>query len=156
MLTEIQGDLFAVPGPDALAHGVNCQGVMGAGIAVEFKRRWPVMFHRYYVACANGSLVAGTALACPETSPRWIYCMATQAIPGPFARDEYIMPALGGVVEHAQRNGVKRIGMPRIGCGLGGLSWDDVRPLVERAAKDVDIVVVEWAKSATPMKGATS
>jgi O-acetyl-ADP-ribose deacetylase (regulator of RNase III) len=52
------------------------------------------------------------------------------------------------VVEHALRNGVKRIGMPRIGCGIGGLRWEDVRPLVERAARDVDIVAVEWAKGA--------
>lgn len=141
MITEIDGDLFAVPGLDALAHGVNCAGKMGAGIAVEFKRRWPAMFHRYRVACANGTLQPGLTLACPMTTPRWIYCLASQDIPGPWARDEYIAPALGGMVEHARRNGVRRIGMPRIGCGIGGLRWSDVRPMVVLAARDVEIVV---------------
>ena len=147
-LTEIRGDLFAVPGLDALAHGVNCAGKMGAGIAVEFKRRWPAMFTAYRVACLEGRLVPGTVFA-ERADGRWIYNLATQDKPGSRARLEWVQATLGAMAARARwQHGVRRIGMPRIGCGLGGLSWDDVRPLVERTAKDVDIVVVEWAKEA--------
>lgn len=143
MLTEIHGDLFTLD-IDALAHGVNCMGVMGAGIAVEFKQRWPVMFHRYRTACLNGTLRPGTCLPCAETSPRWIYCLATQPRPGPCAMLPAIEGAVSGMVRHARAANVRRIGMPYIGCGFGGLRWDEVRPIVERASEGIEIVVVEW------------
>ncbi len=144
-LVEIKGDLFAVPGLDALAHGVNCVGAMGAGIAVEFRRRWPSMFSHYREACRQGVLQPGGIIAW-RTLGRgpWVYNLATQPRPGPCASLPAIESALAQMVGHARVSGVKRIGMPQIGCGLGGLSYADVRPLIEVAARDVDIVVVEW------------
>lgn len=143
MLTEIRGDLFTLD-IDALAHGVNCMGVMGAGIAVEFKRRWPVMFHLYRTACLNGTLRPGTCLPCAATSPRWIYCLATQPRPGPCAMLPAIEGAVRGMVRHACAANVRRVGMPHIGCGFGGLRWDEVRPIVERASEGIEIIAVEW------------
>lgn len=145
MLTEIRGDLFAIDA-DALAHGVNCAGVMGAGIAVEFARRWPVVLHRYRTACLNGTLRPGTCLPCAETSPHWIYCLATQPRPGPCAALPAIESAVRAMVGHALAAKVSRIGMPRIGCGLGGLRWSEVRLIVERASEGIEIVAVEWSR----------
>lgn len=146
-LTEIQGDLFAVPSLDALAHGVNCIGVMGAGIAAEFKRRWPPMFIAYREACLAGRLVPGSMFS-ERAGGRWIYNLATQPRPGRCASLLWVESSLKAMTARAWHDRVKRIGMPRLGCGLGGLDWRDVRPLVERAAQHVDIVVVEWAKGA--------
>lgn len=153
-LTEIRGDLFAVPGLDALAHGVNCRGVMGAGIALQFKRRWPAMFRAYGVR--SQYMRPGDLFDWHDpVTHRWIYNLATQASPGPCATLDAVRLSVGRMVEHAVTRHVRRIGMPRVGCGIGGLSWEDVQPIVAQAAQRVDIVVVEWAKSAAPMKGAT-
>ena len=165
-LTEIKGDLFAVPNLDALAHGVNCVGVMGAGIAVRFRDTWPEMFEDYQERCAEGSLRVGGFMAwqIPDHArdrlpgrphrkhrPCWIYNLATQPRPGACASISAIKNALGNTLAHARGKGVQRIGLPQIGCGYGGLRYEDVRPLIEAAARDVDIVVVEW----TGEKGAT-
>lgn len=147
-LAEIEGDLFATPGLDALAHGVNCRGVMGAGIAVEFKRRWPAMFQNYQHLCTSGHMEPGDIMTW-RTLGRdpWIYNLATQAEPGPWATVPAIETSLDKMAKRAVRDRVRRVGMPRIGCGLGGLDYRDVRPLIERAAREVDIVVVSLPKS---------
>ncbi len=142
-LTEVTGDLFAVTGLDALAHGVNCRGVMGAGIAVEFKRRWPAMFANYRATCDAGLLRLGDILPWHVLGERhWIYNLATQVRPGPCAMLSAIDDAVCAMTTHAAAVGVKRIGMPRVGCGLGALRWDDVRPIVAARSGVVEIVVV--------------
>lgn len=150
-LVEVTGNLFTTTGLDALGHGVNCQGRMGAGIAVDFKRRWPTMYHRYRVACSSG-MRPGDCLACPEGSPLWIYCLATQPRPGPCASLPAIQAAVQRMVAHARAAGVTRIGLPRIGAGLGGATWGDVRAVIEAAAagSPVEIVVVTRPEDVAP------
>lgn len=148
-LTEIRGDLFAVPNLDALAHGVNCVGVMGAGIAVRFRDTWPEMFSHYREACRQGVLQPGGIIAW-RTLGRgpWVYNLATQDRIGPHAKLDWIEESLTKMVRLALKDGVKRIGMPRLGCGLGGLSYADVRPLIANAALNVDIVVCHYVSRA--------
>lgn len=141
-LTEITGDLFATPGLEALAHGVNCRGVMGAGIAVEFKRRWPAMFEDYAAECVFRMKPGDCHEWLDPTTGRWIYNLATQPRPGPCASLLAIKSALDNMLACSRGARVKRIGICRVGTGYGGLRWEDVRPLIERAARDVDIVVV--------------
>lgn len=150
-LTEITGDIFATPGLEALAHGVNTVGVMGAGIAVHFRDLWPEMFAEYQHRCAAGLLPLGGFMGwhIPEgargrltSRPRWIYNLATQPRPGPCASLLAIKSALDNMLACSRGARVKRIGICRVGTGYGGLRWEDVRPLIERAARDVDIVVV--------------
>jgi O-acetyl-ADP-ribose deacetylase (regulator of RNase III) len=150
-LVEVTGNLFTTPGLDALGHGVNCQGRMGAGIAVDFKRRWPAMFHRYRVACSSG-MRPGDCLVCPETKPIWIYCLATQPSPGPCASLPAIQVAVQRMLAHARAAGVTRIGIPRIGAGLGGASWRDVRAVLEELAAraPVELVVVTRPEDIRP------
>lgn len=143
-LIEIQGDLFAVPDLDALAHGVNTIGVMGAGIAVRFRDEWPAMFREYERACRTGDLRPGDRHAWLDIfSSRWIYNLATQPRPGRCARVAHVASAVSRMVAHARAAGVRRIGLPRIGCGYGGLDYRDVRPVLLAAADDLDLVVVE-------------
>lgn len=141
-LTEVTGDLFAVTGLDALAHGVNCRGIMGAGIAVEFKRRWPAMFEDYAAECAFRLKVGQCVDWRDPASGMWIYSLATQVRPGPHAMLSAIDDAVCAMTTHAAAVGVKRIGICRIGCGLGALRWDDVRPIIAGRSGVVEIVVV--------------
>jgi hypothetical protein len=60
----VSGDLFADPSLDGLAHGCNCVGAMGAGIAMEFRRRYPEMYLQYKKHCDSGDFVPGTVFVC--------------------------------------------------------------------------------------------
>lgn len=142
MITYVTGDLFTTPGIDALAHGVNCAGVMGIGIAVEFRRRWPEMFAAYRAQCLARNLRPGDVLAWGK-SPI-IYNLATQQRPGRRATLRAIRVAIGQMLFVADGHRVTRIGLPRIGCGYGGLLWADVRAALEDVAglARVELIVV--------------
>lgn len=120
-----QGDLFE-SGLPALAHGVNCKGSMGAGIAAGFAQRWPLMYCIYQDTCRSGKLHLGDVLPFediwnPPPAPRLIFNLATQDSPGPDARPWAIAMALGQVIRLGLELGVHEVGMPMIGCGIGGL-----------------------------------
>lgn len=140
----ITGNLFTVPDLDALAHGVNCSGAMGAGIAKEFRRSWPAMYEAYRAECRARKLCLGGVFEWHEPTGLVIYNLATQDRPGPGAKPFAIRKAVVEMVRRAESSGVIRIGMPRIGCGLGGLYWIHVRPIIEQAAAKtaVELVVV--------------
>ena len=144
MITLITGDLFTTPDLDALAQGVNCAGKMGKGIAVEFKKRWPGMFHAYAGLCAKGELFPGNIFSYRAGDGPWIYCLATQWKPGPCATLGAVWASTRALVRSAEQRGLRRVGMPRIGTWLGGLEWVEVLPLLTRAAEGsaVELVVV--------------
>lgn len=136
------GDLFD-QGLPALAHGVNCRGGMG-GIAGEFARRWPAMERAYRHVCAEGALHPGDLMPWTAEDGTVVYNCATQWEPGADARLAAIEESLTGAVRHAEESGIDRIGLPRIGAGIGGLRWADVAEVIERigAATSVTLVVV--------------
>jgi len=123
----------------ALAHGVNCRGVMGAGIAVEFKRRYPEMFLEYERRCRAGALSPGDCFPW-DAGNHTVYNLATQAGFGD-ASLVALEKSLLGALDHALVTGVGVIGMPAIGCGLGGLVWNDVR----------NTIVAIWNQTETPI-----
>ena len=134
---EVSGDLFAQRDVDALAHGVNCAGVMGAGIAVPFRARFPDMYETYRQQCRSGQLTLGGILPWRTPSQRWVYNLATQPRPGRCARLDAVASAVRSMLTHAGEHAVTSVALPRIGCGYGGLDWDrQVRPtLVEIAGE---------------------
>lgn len=150
---EVTGDLFTL-GLDAIGHGCNCQGVMGAGIAAEFRRRYPRMFRTYRDKCHAGQFMLGDFYAyIPAMSPpRMIYNLATQLTPGPVSsfsitatgRLDAIGSSVHDALEHARGYGLPSLGLPRVGCGLGGLDWPDVRKILAEAgeASPVRLVAV--------------
>ncbi len=133
---ERDGDLFASDLP-ALAHGCNCAGAMGRGIAVEFRRRWPAMFVEYRRRCAAGSFRLGDVFMWPADD-RVIFNLATQQHWRARADLLAIELATTRMLALAEQHGLAAIGLPRIGAGLGGLAWPRVRavlvPLGEQAA----------------------
>ena len=138
----IEGDLFEVDLP-ALGHGCNCRGAMGAGIALEFKRRYPDMYRAYRERCLSGDFNLGDVFVWVAPD-RVIYNLATQPVPKPSATLEAIELSVQRALDDAQQRGVRRIGIPRIGAGLGGLSWSKVESTLANVAEDhsVELIVV--------------
>lgn len=144
MITYVTGDLFTTPGLYALAHGVNCVGVMGKGIAAQFKARWPAMHWEYQRVCRRGDLAPGGIHVWRMGGRPKVYNLATQKGLGAQASLVAIREAMVKMLQHAEANGVKRIGMPRVGCGIGGLAWADVGLVIADVAQrsPVEIVAV--------------
>ncbi|BBX82220.1 macro domain-containing protein [Mycolicibacterium aubagnense] len=119
--TKEAGDLFAHPA-EALAHGVNCIGVAGAGVAAIMARRYPNAINQYQVIARRGDLPAGGAMICtggPGDRPI-IHC-ASQHYPGPNASEEWLRSSLRVGLSLAVEHGIKSVALPLIGGGIGGL-----------------------------------
>ena len=149
-----KGDLFATEGLTAFAHGCNCAGAMGAGIAIEFKRRWPRMFEEYAARCADGRFGLGDVFTWTDDKGVTIYNLGTQAHWRKKSQIPALAKALRKMVELAAAAGIERVGLPRIGAGLGGLDWMRVkRVLAEVGAETpVTLVVFEQFIRAKPVE----
>jgi O-acetyl-ADP-ribose deacetylase (regulator of RNase III) len=142
MIIEREGDLFLQTDLDALAHGVNCRGVMGAGIAVGFKVLDRPMFEAYREICYAGELRPGNIFPWKTDSGIVVYNIASQDKPGREARYFALTLGLQRAVEHAEKVGVRSIGMPRIGCGIGGLEWEKVKDLMNDISEETSVKLV--------------
>lgn len=144
-LTE--GDLFALD-LQAIGHGVNCKGVMGAGIAARFRADWPLMYAYYKRMCEAKKLQLGACLPWQtgQESPEVVYNLATQYLPGPDANLLAVAVAVQAMVSDCEFRGIKEVGIPQIGCGIGGLEWADVERMVAAIgeATPVRLIVVAW------------
>lgn len=140
------GDLFTT---DAfyIGHGVNCRGRMGAGIAKTFRERFPINYESYAKACLGMRLNPGDLFSVYENE-KVILNLATQLEPGADARYEAVFDscykAARQVANHFNywKGEEKRIAIPQIGCGIGGLEWDKVETLIE--AVEILVPEVTW------------
>jgi O-acetyl-ADP-ribose deacetylase (regulator of RNase III) len=139
-LEFVSGDLFANRfGAQALAHGCNCQGSMGAGIATGFRDRYPTMFAEYRRRCKADprEFNLGDAFLWTADGPPSVFNLGTQE--GVWrARASYpaIEAALRAMRERADRERITSVAMPRVGAGYGGLSWPKVRAVIEAVFGD--------------------
>lgn len=108
-----------------LGHGVNTRGVMGAGIAKEFKKRFPENYRAYHHQCRSGKLAPGGLYSHWEGG-HFILNMASQDWPGAHARNDWLFSAALKAGRFAYFGGYDYVAIPLIGCGIGGLSWSDV------------------------------
>src|SRR5262249_44069141 len=131
-VNEVEGDLLRIAKRgEAIGHGCNCEGVMG-GLAAHVAQRWPALEADYQAACRAGTFTLGGVLPwLDEESGVWIYNLATQQHPGADARLDAIDASVRVAIEHARELVVRRIFLPRIGAGIGGLRWEDVRATLE-------------------------
>lgn len=136
----VTGDLFANRyKAEALAHGCNCQGSMGAGIAVGFRERYPDMYAEYRRRCKAEprEFNLGDAFLWKCEDRPWVFNLGTQeGVWRARASYEAIEAALAKMGKKANREGIQSIAIPRIGAGHGGLSWRKVRAIVERVFAD--------------------
>lgn len=138
-----EGDLFADDLP-ALAHGCNCSGVMGAGIAKQFKHRWPAMFEAYRERCRAGDFELGDVFLWRAEKGPVIYNLATQSRPGPHANLSAIRHSIERVLRPAEQAKIEQIGIPRLGAGHGGLELDDVHGVLEDVAFNSDVILTVY------------
>lgn len=131
--TVEHGDMFSRPS-DAYAHGVNIRGVMGAGVAVAVKKKWPEMYAAYREECLSGALQAGSAFAY-RTADGWVYNCASQDDPGRNARTAWLVRSLVAAYHHMNGVGVKTVSLPLIGGGIGGINPSEARRAVEMVAR---------------------
>lgn len=140
---EVRGNLLNSSAP-ALAHGVNTDGIMGAGVARLLRDRHPQMFLSYRRACRTGTLSPGGVHAWQTPERRWIYNVASQQHPGPHARLDWLQTGLKEAAHHARQQGIDRIALPRIGCGLGGLRWVDALPVLQTVTRESHVALEVW------------
>ncbi len=136
----VSGDLFAnAHGVQAFAHGCNCQGSMGAGVAKGFRERNPEMFEQYRERCKADprQFNLGDAWFWKADGLPSVFNLGTQErFWHARASYEAVEQALLTMRELAASEGITSIAIPRIGVGYGGLSWKKVRVIVERVFAD--------------------
>jgi O-acetyl-ADP-ribose deacetylase (regulator of RNase III) len=139
MLSFLTGNLFESPA-QTLVNTVNTEGVMGKGIALQFKKYFPEMFAEYQDLCEQGKFRIGS-LHIYRTPHRNIINFPTKTTWRKPSRLEYIELGLQTFVSHYQVLGIHSVAFPPLGCGNGELAYDDVRPLMERYLHGLPIPV---------------
>ena len=153
-VTVKTGNLFVNPS-DILVNPVNCVGTMGKGLALEFKRRYPENYE-YYMRMYKESLLKMTTGVLPcelklsEPPPVYIVNFATKVHwrnASKIEDIEYGLKMLVNFLKGLDDDEVSSISIPALGCGLGGLKWDQVKPLIieymEQVSEDMDVFVFE-------------
>jgi O-acetyl-ADP-ribose deacetylase (regulator of RNase III) len=145
MIERATGNLLTAHA-DALVNTVNCEGVMGKGIALQFKQAWPAMFKAYAAACKAGTVVPGRmhvwATNLPQAGPRFIINFPTKRRWREGSRLEDIDAGLVDLVAQISALGIRSIAIPPLGAGNGGLDWSVVRPRIVAALEAIPEVRV--------------
>lgn len=147
MITYLRGNLLE-DDASALVNTVNTLGVMGKGIALQFKQRFPANFVAYAQACKLGQVHTGRMFVTEPgelTGPRWVVNFPTKQHWRDPSHMEWVMDGLQDLRSFLVRNAVASIALPALGAGLGGLPWAAVRGHIETALGDlaVDVRVYE-------------
>ncbi|MGK7924902.1 MAG: macro domain-containing protein [Spirulina sp.] len=148
MIELKQGNLLEET-TEAIVNTVNCVGVMGKGIALQFKQAFPENFRQYKKACNAKEVQPGKMFVFATGSlfnPRYIINFPTKRHWRNKSKIEDIENGLMALVEEVKQLNIKSIAIPPLGCGNGGLDWAKVQPAIERAftqLSDVRVVVFE-------------
>ncbi len=135
MIERATGNLLEADA-EALVNTVNTVGVMGKGIALQFRQAFPDVYAEYRRACAHGELRAGSVQVVPTgrlDGPRYVINLPTKRHWKGQARIEDVESGLRALVNAIKEFNITSIAVPPLGCGNGGLSWRDVQPRIERA-----------------------
>jgi O-acetyl-ADP-ribose deacetylase (regulator of RNase III) len=153
MITSASGDLLQ-SGAEAIVNTVNCVGVMGKGIALQFKQAFPGNYDSYRQACAAGEVRLGEMFVFDTGSminPRWIINFPTKGHWKAKSRLEDIVDGLEDLKRVILERHIGSIAVPPLGCGNGGLNWQEVEPIIRTALGDLANVDVRlFAPGAAP------
>lgn len=149
MILYVVSDLFQSPAR-VLVNAVNTVGVMGKGIAAEFRRYYPEMFEQYRALCEHGQFQVGQ-LWLYKTPHKWILNFPTKRHWRDSSRLEDIEAGLQKFAASYSEKGITSVSFPLLGSGLGGLDWENqVRPLMERYLEPLPIDVFIHLYDGTP------
>jgi O-acetyl-ADP-ribose deacetylase (regulator of RNase III) len=139
---------------EALVNTVNCAGFMGKGIALQFKQAFPANFKAYETVCHAGQVVPGRMFVFDNgrlINPRYVINFPTKRHWRGKSRIGDIRSGLKALIDDVRRLGVRSIAVPPLGCGLGGLDWREVRPMIEGAFSELpDVRVLLFEPVGTP------
>ena len=130
---------------EALVNTVNTVGVMGKGIALMFKERFPENYKAYATACAAGTVRVGEMFVTAGVEldgPRWIINFPTKQHWRHPSRLEWVRDGLVALKAVIREKQIQSLAIPPLGCGNGGLVWAEVRPLIETTLNDLSGVEV--------------
>lgn len=149
MIRRVRGDLLQADS-EALVNTVNCVGVMGKGIALQFKRQYPEMFTAYESACRQGELTIGKVHVYETTqlaAPKYIINFPTKQHWRNPSQMQYIEAGMQSLVQAVNRHHITSLALPQLGAGNGGLDWQLVEPrviaILEKQLPGVDVVLYE-------------
>lgn len=153
MIEQARGNLLEAE-VEALVNTVNTEGVMGKGVALQFKKALPEMFAAYREACKQGQVVTGKMHVFERLdlfNPRFIINFPTKRRWRDASRLEDIQLGLPDLVRVVRQNGITSIAIPALGCGLGGLCWSEVFPMIQQAFSDLpDVRVLMYQPQSIP------
>ncbi len=153
MIKQEEGNLLESEA-EALVNTVNCVGVMGKGIALQFKQAFPDNFRAYEKACRAKEIAPGKVFVFETgqiVNPRFVINFPTKRHWRGNSRIEDIAAGLDALIDEIDRLGITSIAVPPLGCGNGGLNWSEVRPLIEKAfERTPKVQVLLFAPTGTP------
>lgn len=152
MVTYVASNLYTSPA-QVLVNTVNTQGVMGKGVAAEFKRIYPKMFEQYRDLCERKEIEIGV-LWIYKTPRKWILNFPTKKHWRNPSKPEYIEAGLKKFYSQFSEVGIHSIAFPALGCGNGGLDWQTtIKPLMEKYLNKIPIDIfihLPWVSSNLP------
>nr|XP_014343606.1 PREDICTED: O-acetyl-ADP-ribose deacetylase 1 isoform X2 [Latimeria chalumnae] len=137
-IKHVNGDLFSCPETDALAHCISEDCRMGAGIAVLFKKKFGGVQELLDQKKSSGEV------AVLKRDKRYIYYLITKKKASHKPTYDNLRYSLKAMREHCLHNGVTDISMPRIGCGLDRLEWEEVSAILAEIFEDTDINITVY------------
>lgn len=142
MIRYVKGDVTAAT-QQLIAHGCNCSGGFGSGVAGAIRKKYPAVREAYL---KHEPKALGTCQFVDHADRIWVNAFTQQSY-GYDGRQYADLTAVGyclaEIADYMEANGYKTIAMPKIGCGLGGLKWDQVSILVENLLEDYEVYVYE-------------
>ena len=148
MLEFVKGDMFDVHA-DIRVNTVNCVGVMGAGVALAFKKRYPDMFKNYQRDCKDDRVKPGTMNVWKSLSGDWVINFPTKRHWRNSSRYEDIDAGLDDLRSYLDSVGPVTVTLPALGCGHGGLDWDRVSQMIRKKLDGVNAHVLIFEPTAS-------
>lgn len=140
MIKYMEGTVFNAP-VKTYVNTVNCSGVMGAGIALEFKLRYPEMYQQYVEQCNNKKIKIGIPRIYEFSDRIWIMNFPTKGHWRFPSKMVWIEEGLKYFVQNYKKRNIESIAFPKLGTNNGGLNWDEVKILMEKYLDNLDINV---------------
>ncbi|MFZ5865569.1 MAG: macro domain-containing protein, partial [Thermodesulfobacteriota bacterium] len=148
MVEILVGDIFE-SGAQTLVNTVNCVGVMGKGVALQFKERFQAMFKDYQARCRHGEVRLGKPYLYTSLVHPWVLNFPTKDHWRSVTKLDDIVRGLEYVVKHYKQWGITSLAVPPLGCGEGRLDWRIVGPTLYRYLSQLDIPVRMYAPFGT-------
>jgi len=141
MIYKVNGDIFRST-CEVIVNPVNTQGVMGAGLAKKFKKRYPEYANFWKVFCKDNRLEGGYVNFYEGARFGLIASFATKEDWRNSSKIEWIDVGLKSLAQQMTTLGLFSVALPKIGCGLGGLSWTSVEPLIQQHLSEIKRVEI--------------